>query len=96
MKNRTHYVMVQPSTMPTRAWTPGQWRAVCTALRILNERKASTGQCAVSADVVAAVCTPTISTAVARRALRELRARGVLASIPGGGCNPEMFYPRWA
>lgn len=96
MKNRTHYVMVQPATMATRQWTPGQWRAVCTALRILERRRAETGQCVVSADVVAAVCTPTIGTAVARRALRELRDRGVLASTPASGSNPELFYPRWA
>lgn len=78
------------------AWTPGQWRAVRTAFRILSEREVHFGRGVVTADAVAAVTVPTISTGVARRALRLLRDRGVLVSSPAGGSHPEMFYARSA
>lgn len=93
---RTRYVMVPPTHMPTVAWTDGQWRAVCTAFNILRGRHAHGHRVSVTADAVAAVCQPTISTAVARRALRQLHKCGVLAATPGSGSRPQTFYARAA
>jgi response regulator of citrate/malate metabolism len=93
VKPNVRYVMVPPTRMPTVAWTDGQLRAVFTAFQLL--RKAGNRH-AVTASDVAAVCQPTISNAVARRALRQLHRCGVLAATTASGSRPQMFYARAA